>query len=129
MVRAVAVPGVNCGCNRRLAVAACAPLRKKSPSPTAPERTEQTDVAKLAEVVQGLTHQVRQLALILDEVREELIWAVRNDKFHCAGHSQQYVANYTSPRPDPVEDETDDTSEPPPEPSKPATSSQNTLFE
>jgi len=34
--------------------------------------------------------------LILDEVREDLIWAVRNDKFSCPGHSQQYVANYTS---------------------------------
>jgi len=54
---------------------------------------ENTDIAKLAEVVEGLTQQVRNLALILDEVREELIWAVRNDKFTCEGASRQYVAS------------------------------------
>lgn len=63
------------------------------------------DIAKLAEVVQGLTHQVRQLALILDEVREELVWAVRNDKFNCAGASERYVASLTSTGPEEAEEE------------------------
>lgn len=66
-----------------------ASLRKKAK----PSSAEDPDIAKLAEVVTALTHQVRQLALILDEVREELIWAVRNDKFHAAGHSSRYVAS------------------------------------
>ena len=69
-------------------VARWLPLSRKPKPAPAPESP---DVAKLAEVVEGLTHQVQQLALILDEVREDLVWAVRNDKFHAAGHSQQFV--------------------------------------
>ena len=68
----------------------CLALRKQPKPAPAPESP---DIAKLAEVVQGLTHQVQHLAMILDEVREDLVWAVRNDKFHDAGHSQRYVAS------------------------------------
>ena len=63
---------------------------RKQPSPS-PEG--QHDIATLAEVVSELSRQVRQLALILDEVREELVWAVRNDKFSAAGASHEYVAS------------------------------------
>ncbi|MFO0966125.1 MAG: hypothetical protein U0793_11155 [Gemmataceae bacterium] len=77
-------------------------MRKPAKPPPAPEPP---DVAKLAEVVEGLTHQVRQLALILDEVREELIWAVRNDRFHAAGHSQGFVESHTSAPADDDQDE------------------------
>ena len=77
--------------SKPVTVTRCFPLRKQLKPPTAPE---QPDVAKLAAVVEGLTHQVRQLALILDEVREDLVWAVRNDKFHAAGHSQHFVDDY-----------------------------------
>jgi hypothetical protein len=102
------------------------PLRKQTkPPPAAPETS---DVAKLAEVVQGLTHQVQHLAMILDEVREDLVWAVRNDKFHCAGQSQQYVASYTQPPPEAKDDGAEET-DPPPEPLKPTSKPKNTLFE
>ena len=77
-------------------MAAWSPLRKQSKPAPAPETS---DIAKLAAVVEGLTHQVQNLAMILDEVREDLVWAVRNDKFHCVNHSQQYVASYTAPPP------------------------------
>ena len=101
---------------------------RKQPKPApAPETS---DITKLAEVVQGLTHQVQHLAMILDEVREDLVWAVRNDKFHCAGHSQQYVASYTQP---PREAEDDDEEEPrnppPPELPTPSAKPKTTLFE
>jgi hypothetical protein len=101
-------------------------LRKQPKPAPAPESS---DIAKLAEVVEGLTHQVQHLAMILDEVREDLVWAVRNDKFHCAGHSQQYVASYTAPQPDPAEDEADDVGHPLPEPTKPAGPPKTTLFD
>ena len=99
-------------------------MGKTLKSPSAPEPS---DIAKLAEVVQGLTHQVQQLALVLDEVREDVVWAVRNDKFHCAGHSQQYVANYTARPPETEED--DEEAIPPPEPLKPYDKPMTTLFE
>ena len=51
-------------CNADETVAICSPLRKQSKPPTAPESS---DITKLAEVVQGLTHQVQHLAMILDE--------------------------------------------------------------
>ena len=103
------------------------PLRKQSKPSAAPESR---DIAKLAEVVEGLTHQVRQLALILDEVREDLVWAVRNDKFHCAGHSQQYVASYTARPPEAEDDEEEEVTNPPPNPpAKPGTPSKQTLFD
>lgn len=69
------------------------PLRKQPKPPTAPD---ESDIAKLAEVVQGLTHQVQLLACILDEIREELIWAIRNDKFTCSEQGQQYATSDTS---------------------------------
>ncbi len=66
-------------------------MRKPKVTPAPPDSS---DIAKLAEVVEGLTHQVKGLAMILDEVREELIWAVRNDRFNAAGASHQYVASH-----------------------------------
>ncbi len=107
-------------------VSHCSPLRKQSKPAAAPESP---DIAKLAEVVEGLTQQVRQLSLILDEVREDLVWAVRNDKFHCAGHSQQYVARYTAPPPEAEDDEEEETNPPPNPPAKPGTPSKQTLFD
>lgn len=83
-------------------VARWLPLSRKPKPAPAPESL---DVAKLAKVAEGLTHQVRQLALILDEVREDLVWAVRNDKFHAAGHSEQFVERTLSAPPsEPAED-------------------------
>ena len=113
-------------CNSPGLVPTFSPLRKQPKPTSAPESA---DIAKLAEVVQGLTHQVQHLAMILDEVREDLVWAVRNDKFHCAGHSQQYVASYTAPPPDPVDQETKDTDESPPKARKSAAAPKQTLFE
>lgn len=75
-------------------------------------------MAKLAQVVEGLTLQVKHLAMILDEVREDLVWAVRNDKFHAAGHSQQFVASALPTR-DPLPPNEDDV-EPLPEELAPA---------
>lgn len=104
----------------------CSPLRKQSKPAPAPESA---DIAKLAEVVEGLTHQVQHLAMILDEVREDLVWAVRNDKFHCAGHSQQYVASYTAPPPQAQDHEAEQT-EPPANPlAKSAVPPKQTLFD
>lgn len=104
----------------------CSPLRKQSKPATAPESP---DIAKLAEVVEGLTHQVQHLAMILDEVREDLVWAVRNDKFHCAGHSQQYVASYTAPPPQ-AQDHEAELTEPPPNPrAKSVVPPKQTLFD
>ena len=100
---------IEANCNHPGLVSDYFPLRKQpKPAPA----TEQTDVARLSEVVSGLTHQVHQLALILDEIREELVWAVRNDKF-CAGYSQQYVANLTATREEPEEEELDEPEHPP----------------
>ena len=115
-------------CNAKGGVARCSPLRKQSKPTPAPESS---DIAKLAEVVEGLTHQVQHLAMILDEVREDLVWAVRNDKFHCAGHSQQYVATYAAPTPSEAEDDDEEqpTTLPPPEPPKPNAKPMTTLFE
>ncbi len=113
-------------CNAKGGVARCSPLRKQSKPTPAPESS---DIAKLAEVVAGLTHQVEHLAMILDEVREDLVWAVRNDKFHCAGHSQQYVASYTAPKPTEDEDDEAEITNPPPEPPKPNAKPKTTLFE
>lgn len=50
----------------------------KRPKSTEPMAPNQQDVAKLAEVVRDLAQHVRQLALLLDEIREDLIHAVRN---------------------------------------------------
>lgn len=47
--------------------------RRQSPVPV-----ESTEVATLSKVVEELSRQIRQLALIMDEVREELLGAVRN---------------------------------------------------
>ena len=115
-------------CNAAETVAMCSPLRKQPKPAPAPESS---DIAKLAEVVKGLTHQVQHLALILDEVREDVVWAVRNDKFHCGGHSQKYVASYTAP---PAEAETEDdeevaTNPPPPESQTLTAKPKTTLFE
>ncbi|GEM_PF-4834361 len=108
-------------------VSRCSPLRKQSKPAPAPESP---DIAKLAEVVEGLTHQVQHLAMILDEVREDLVWAVRNDKFHCAGHSQQYVASYAAPKPPEAEDDDAEETGPPPSPTaKPVAPPKQTLFE
>jgi len=35
---------------------------------------------RLTAAVEALTHQVRHLAMIVDEVREELVWSVRNPR-------------------------------------------------
>jgi hypothetical protein len=83
-----------------------------------------SEVSKLTEVVEHLAVQVRQLALILDEVREELVWAVRNDKFTCAGASHRYVAERLTEPPPEVQD--DDEPDPPPRASSAA--SQGSLF-
>lgn len=77
-------------------------------------------------MVEGLTHQVRQLALILDEIREELVWSVRNDKFS-ARHSDRYVKSMTVP-PD-VEENDEEPAQPADEPSvAPPSSHQGELF-
>ena len=100
------------------------PKSKPAPAPEYP------DIVKLAQVVEGLTHQVKQLAMILDEVREDLVWAVRNDKFHAVGHSQHYVASYDKPKPPEREDDEEDTTNPPrSEPSHPIAKPKTTLFE
>ena len=84
-------------------------------------------MAKLAAVVEGLTHHIQHLAMILDEVREDLIWAVRNDKLTCPNYSQHFVASQIAPP-----SEADDSEEELPAPSTPArsnTSLKRTLFE
>jgi hypothetical protein len=104
-------------------------LRKRSTPPPAPP--ESSDIAKLAEVVESLTHQVQHLAMILDEVREDLVWAVRNDKFHCAGHSQHYVASSFVKRPsdrDDEEEESETVNPPPVKPTSPA-AAEKSLFD
>jgi len=58
--------------------------------------------------VEGLTHQVKHLAMILDEVREDLGWAVRNDKFYAVGHSQNYVNTLIAESDDAEADESED---------------------
>jgi len=99
--------------------------------PKRPKHTpeEQYDIAQLAEVVAGLTLQVRKLALILDEVREELIWAVRTDRFNAAGASRQYVEKRLPPS---AEKEADDKPPVVPPPVKPtgsqSDSANRTLF-
>ena len=50
-------------------------------------------MAALAAVVEGLAHHVQHLAMILDEVREDLVWAVRNDKLTRPNFSQDYAAS------------------------------------
>lgn len=52
-------------------------IMAKQPKPAQPESA---DVAALAGVLRELTYQVRQLALIMDEIREDLLGAVRNDR-------------------------------------------------
>ncbi len=39
---------------------------------------------KLTAAVESLTREVRQLGLIMDEIREDLVWAVRNDRLEPA---------------------------------------------
>ena len=80
-------------------------------------------MTKLAAVVEGLKHHVQHLAMILDEVREDLIAAVRNDKLTCPNYSQHFVATQIAPN----EDE-EGLADPPP-PAKSITSSKRTLFE
>src|SRR5262245_29786482 len=46
-------------------------------SPSKP-RVEPEEIDRLAEAVETLTQQLRQLVLVLDEVREDIIWTVRN---------------------------------------------------
>ena len=68
---------------------ACAMVGWYDPSPMA-KRTTSTeslthgsqDVDRLTQAVAVLTDQVRNLSLILDEIRDELVWAVRNDRFN-----------------------------------------------
>ena len=82
-------------------------------------------MAKLAAVVEGLKHHVQHLAMILDEVREDLIWAVRNDKLTCPNYSQHYVASQIAPKAD-TEDDDELLPDPPPKPNSPL---KRTLFE
>ena len=68
--------------------------------------------------------------MILDEVREDLIWAVRNDKLTCPNYSQHYVASQIASASE-TEDSDDDEElpDPPPTPAKPITPPKQTLFE
>ena len=91
-------------------------------------------MAKLAAVVEGLKHHVQHLAMILDEVREDLIAAVRNDKLTCPNYSQHFVASQIAPTSeveddDEVEDDEEGLADPPPPPAKPIASPKRTLFE
>ncbi len=85
-------------------------------------------MAKLAAVVAGLTHHVQHLAMILDEVREDLVWAVRNDKFTCPNYSQHYVASQIAPPSEAADDE-EELHDPPPTPGRSNTPPKRTLFE
>lgn len=49
----------------------------KQPTPTPGESSE---VVTLAKVIKELTHQVRELAAIMDEIREDLLGAVRKNR-------------------------------------------------
>lgn len=83
-------------------------------------------MANLAAVVEGLKHHVQYLAMILDEVREDLIWAVRNDKLTGPNYSQHFVASQIVPKTDTENEE--GLPDPPPLPAKLITSPKRTLF-
>jgi hypothetical protein len=55
---------------------------------------EPQQVDRLAEAVEALTHQVRQLGLIMDEIREDLVHAVRNDYLNPAGSQWRPAASW-----------------------------------
>jgi hypothetical protein len=94
-----------------------------------PAPVESEDIAALTRAVQELKTQVRELAGIMDEVREDLLGAVRNNQLDpCA--TQRMVQDYLGD-----EDEEFDVEEPdgpvPPRPGRATdspTEKQRTLF-
>ncbi len=88
---------------------------------------EPQQVDRLAEAVEALTHQVRQLGLIMDEIREDLVHAVRNDRLDPAGRNQWRPVLSTTSEEDCGEDEEEEPVSPP-EPNPPQQRGQPTLF-
>ncbi len=91
---------------------------------------EPQQVDSLAEAVEALTHQVRQLGLIMDEIREDLVHAVRNDYLNPSGSHWRPVASWDRETEDrdaepPTEVEKD---EPSPNPPPGKLTGQPTLF-
>ena len=72
----------------------------------------------LTAAVEALTHQVRHLATIVDEVREELVWSVRNPR---AGDGETWRPNMTSSL---IEEKLVGTAQAPPTPVEAATNDQ-----
>ena len=66
--------------------------------------------------------------MILDEVREDLISAVRNDKLTCPNYSQHFVASHISPASELDDDEDEEPLADPP-PAKSNSPLKRTLFE
>lgn len=56
-------------------------MAKKAPQPESAHR-EPNDIDRLERTVKELAGQVRSLTLLMDEIRDELIYAVRNDRFN-----------------------------------------------
>lgn len=61
-------------------------MAKKAPQPESASR-EPHDLERLDRTVKELVGQVRTLSLIMDEIRDELIYAVRNDRFNAIPES------------------------------------------
>jgi hypothetical protein len=96
-----------------------------------PAPVESEDVAALTKVVQELKVQVRELARIMDEVREDLLGAVRNNQLDpCA--TRRMVDGYLEDEEVAAESEADEEPSPvPPPPVRPTGSPQRpqrTLF-
>jgi hypothetical protein len=62
-------------------------VRRKAETPPAPvpARTTAEEVQGLTRAVEELVRQTRQLGLILDDIRQDLIHAVKNGTFSCSG--------------------------------------------
>lgn len=65
-------------------------MAKRTTSTESPTQSSQ-EVDRLTQAVAALTDQVRTLSLILDEIRDELVWAVRNDRFNAIPSSMTWT--------------------------------------
>ena len=83
-------------------------MKKRADTPPPPDAAQ---VEALTQAVEALAHQIRHLSLILDEVREEVIYSVRNDLAR-ADTWRPIAPPETTTVPEPV-DEEESTSPPP----------------
>ena len=68
------------------------PRPKKESTPPTDTDASPDAVERLVDAVERVSQELRVLRDVVDEVREEFVWAVRNDRFRCPPHIVHSVA-------------------------------------